>query len=200
MAMSDEETLARVSLTPSYKIYYDIKSICNVSRTIPQSDAVTDQRMEKERAMCEEQPPTKPIHLDIRLRLLGAIPEEVEDLEPALSEILASWRRPTLAQLMSDRLRAACHGHMTDEEQVKCLIILKRLSVTSTIFRCKTSWTDARWRVSQRTQFKPLQTSFDLLVANSSCAQILRTFLCGKNCHRDVDKYTCPCQRSSNQP
>ena len=122
MAMSDEETLAQVSLTPTYKIYYDIKSICNVSRTIPQSDAVTDQRMGEERTMCEEEPPTKPIHLDIRLRLLGAIPEEVEESEPALSEILPSWRRPTLAQLMSDRLRAACHGHMRDEEQVNCLL------------------------------------------------------------------------------
>ena len=120
--MSDEDPPTRVSLQPTYKIYYDIKSFCYVSRTIPQSDAVTDQRMEEERAMCEEEPPTKPIHLDIRLRLLGAIPEEVEDLEPALSEILASWRRPTLAQLMSDRLRAACHGHMRDEEQVNCLL------------------------------------------------------------------------------
>ena len=122
MAMSDDETPTRVSLIPTYKIYYDIKSYSNLSRTIPQSDAVTDQRMEEERAMCEEQPPTKPIHLDIRLRLLGAIPEEVEESEPALSDILPSWSRPTLAQLMSDRLRAACHGDMRDEEQVKCLL------------------------------------------------------------------------------
>ena len=72
--------------------------------------------------MCDEDPPTKPIHLDIRLRLLGAIPEEIEEFEPLMSEILLSWSRPTLAQLMSDRLRAASQGHLRDEEQVKCWI------------------------------------------------------------------------------
>ena len=78
--------------------------------------------MEEERGMCDDEPPTKPIHLDIRLRLLGAIPEETEELEPLMSETLVSWRKPTLAQLMSDRLRAASQGDMRDEDQVKFCI------------------------------------------------------------------------------
>ena len=75
-----------------------------------------DKRLEEEQGMSEEQPPTKPIHLDIKLRLLHVIPEESEHvIFPGEKSSSA------LAELLSDRLRAACHGDMNDEEQVICV-------------------------------------------------------------------------------
>ena len=68
--------------------------------------------------MSEEQPPTKPIHLDIKLRLLHVIPEESEHV----SEVFPGEKSSSaLAELLSDRLKAACHGDMNDEEQVICV-------------------------------------------------------------------------------
>ena len=75
-----------------------------------------DKRLEEEQGMSEEQPPTKPIHLDIKLRLLHVIPEESEHvIFPGEKSSSA------LAELLSDRLKAACHGDMNDEEQVICV-------------------------------------------------------------------------------
>ena len=75
-----------------------------------------DKRLEEEQGMSEEQPPTKPIHLDIKLRLLDVIPEESEHvIFPGEKSSSA------LAELLSDRLKAACHGDMNDEEQVICV-------------------------------------------------------------------------------
>ena len=77
-----------------------------------------DKRLEEEQGMSEEQPPTKPIHLDIKLRLLHVIPEESEHV----SEVFPGEKSSSaLAELLSDRLKAACHGDMNDEEQVICV-------------------------------------------------------------------------------